>query len=404
VTNRKAGSRLRVTAYIAAALHDSGYRGKALDRARAYLRPRISKAKDAYTLALLAHVWLARRRDPLRAKLLDRLWAQRRMTKKGPLMPGPRSTLTYAAGAAGDLEATALTALVLGRAGDRPEAAALLLGSLAQRRSRYGAWSTTQTTILALRALLADRAGALPRGRLEVLVDGRRVKRLRLRGRRDQIRLIALAAEAGAPGTHQIALRYAGKGRLAYRLTASHWLPRKPAGKSATATKATRSAQAPRATSLAIESRFSATTLRAGESVALSVTLRNHGKRTVQMPMVRVPLPPGFDLGPQVIEQLVARSLASKIEQRGNNLLIYLERLQPGRRHELPLTLRSRFPLTAQLAPPSVYEYYRPQNRAAGQPQRIVVLPAAPAKRAATKTAAKDPVDRELDKLLASVK
>lgn len=387
VVNRKAGSRVRVTAYIATALVDSGYRGKALERALAFLRPHAERAKDAYTLALLANLYAPRRKDALGRRLLDRLWALRKPGKSGVTLPGPNATLTHAAGGSGDLETTALAALAMLQSRDRPAAAAKLLQALIGQRGRFGAWSTTQATVLGLRALLLDRHGSLPRGQLEVLVAGKTVKTLRLAGREDRVQVVDLTHVAATPGRHQIALRFRGKGRLLYRLVGSYWLP--SAG-----------LRAKNAT-LGIAAHYDRATLRAGEAVKLTLVLQNHGKRAVAMPLVSLPLPPGFDLAPDAIERLVAGSLVSKVQQRGSRLVLYLERLEAGAKHSLALSLRPRFPLTVQARQPLIYEYYRPENRALGQLTTLTVQPAP--KRSAPKTAKRDPL-APLDRLLANVR
>lgn len=387
VVNRKAGSRVRVTAYIATALLDSGYRGKALERALAFLRPHAERAKDAYTLALLANLYAPRRKDALRGRLLDRLWALRQPGQRGVTLPGPNATLTHAAGGSGDLETTALAALAMLQSRDRPAAAAKLLGALIGQRGRFGAWSTTQATVLGLRALLLDRHGSLPRGRLEVLVAGKTVKTLRLAGREDRVQVVDLTHVAATPGRHEIALRFHGKGRLLYRLVGSYWLPRD-------------GLRAKNAT-LGIAAHYDRATLRAGEAVKLTLKLQNSGKRAVAMPLVSLPLPPGFDLAPNAIERLVAGTLVSKVQQRGSQLVLYLERLEAGAKHHLALSLRPRFPLTVQARQPLIYEYYRPENRALGQLTTLTVRSAP--KRPGPKTAKLDPL-APLDRLLANVR
>jgi hypothetical protein len=59
-TNRYNSDLLRVTAYIAWALEDTGYRGAALDKAKGFMSDHLRGQIDAYTLAVLANFAAAR--------------------------------------------------------------------------------------------------------------------------------------------------------------------------------------------------------------------------------------------------------------------------------------------------------------------------------------------------------
>jgi hypothetical protein len=365
VVNNLTRDRLRITAYIAHALAYSGARGPALRRAVAYVLGRWQQTTDPYTLALVASLLTRVPRiagvAAARRQALERLWSGRRVDRHGISFTGPGATLTHGGGKAGDMETTALAALAMMRADHRPHELPKVIRAIVARKDRFGAWYSTQATILALRALLAQqRRRVPPSGTLQVLVDGKARASLHLDGR-DQARHLDLTAHAG--GGAEIELRFAGRGSAQYRLVGSYWLPH-----------AGRQRQVPRG-GLAIDTTVDRASLRRGGAVKLRVRVRNRGGASVAMPLVSVALPPGFALDPDELARLVERfANVDRASRRGSRAVLYLSKLGPGKALDFTLRLHSQFPLRVQARPSLVYEYYRPENRASSRPLTLQVL------------------------------
>ena len=199
-----------------------------------------------------------------------------------------------------------------------------------------------------------------PSGTLRVLVDGKPRRTLRLDGK-DHARHLDLTAHAGT-GAHAIELRFAGRGGAQYRLVGSYWLPHVKASPGS-------------AGGLAISTSFDRASLRRGGAVKLRVRVRNRGKRSVAMPLVSVALPPGFALDSAELARLVKRfANVDRASRRGSRAVLYLSKLGAGKELDFTLRLHSRFPLRVQARPSLVYEYYRPENRAASRPLMLQVL------------------------------
>ena len=363
--NNFTADRLRITAYIANALQHSGRRGKALTRAVGFVRRNAARANDAYTLAVVANL-LATRSDPLAEQVRMRLWSKRRVSAKGIYLPGPTASLTHGAGASGRIETTALAALALLGGATTPRQAHRLVDTLVASKDRRGAWHSTQATILSLRALLLQqrRTRSRPHGAVQVLVDGKLRRTLRLRRGEDRAHRLDLTPFAATAGDHRVALRFTGQGSLQYHLVNRYWLPHQAGG-----------GAAPRPTgSLDIATRYDRRSVKTGQPLRLTVELRNRGKTRVQMPLVSLALPPGLDLNSGALEALVTAGKVSKVQRVGNRALLYLTRLKARQTLRLTLGLRSRYPLRVQARPSVIYEYYRPENRAQTPPQLLQVL------------------------------
>lgn len=365
---------LRVTAFIAVSLQRSGFDGPQLQRARAYARRALSDGApaDPFTLALLAELLPGER-----AGLLERLWAARRERGEAVSFAPTERTATYGGGQGGVIETTALAArALLERQPARAErAVAHLLGN----KDALGNWFSTQATIRTLQVLLLqDQRAARGRGALEVAVDGRPAGRVLFDGR-DALQVLDLPA-AATGGAHEVSLRFAGEGKLAYQLVGRYYEPqaaapavsaadlldREPAG------KAGGTPGAPPPPELSVRMLLESDRVSVGEALQAQAVVRWRGAAALEMPMVTVGLPPGFDVDREALDALVRQRTIEKYEVGTRAVVLYLERLLRGV-SSLPLRLVARVPARVQVPPPVVYAYYEPERRAVGAPQLVAV-------------------------------
>jgi hypothetical protein len=350
---------LRVTAYIARALQRTGHRGEVIERAKTYVRRNARRVRDAYTLALIADLLVADKKNA--RDVLKRLWAKRSQTPKGIFFKGPSSTLTHGAGSSSDIETTARAALALLRAPSPPPDLNRVLDALHASKDQFGIWHSTQATILALRALLLqqERVRSRPEGEVQVLVNGRERARLKLEARASTLQRLDLSHYAR--NDSKVDLRFAGKGNVQYHLVSRSWIRRRG-----------RAPARPRGT-LGIVTRFSRSKMTPGKKVQLDVVVVNHDRKRVNMPLVSVALPPGFEVAEEDLLQLVGRRRVEKVQRVGNRALLYLSSLGRGERQRYRIHLTSKHPLRVQARPSVIYEYYRPENRAESAPRTLLV-------------------------------
>ena len=177
---RLGDARLPVTAYIAWALADAGYGGsEPVQRAVQYLRERASADLDPYTLAIVVKRWwlsipAIRAPEPC----WTHCWRRPRPPKMARSTGGRTCRPTWAARAdVASVETTAMIASALLRSGYGLEAAQGALDFLGSQRDSFGAFYTTQATILSLKALLlgASMGGEGGEATIDIaLADGRR--------------------------------------------------------------------------------------------------------------------------------------------------------------------------------------------------------------------------------------
>jgi uncharacterized protein YfaS (alpha-2-macroglobulin family) len=357
-TNHFNSDVVRITAYIAGALEHTGYRGAALDRARAFVKRALDEKspRDAYTLSLIAELFAKDASAPLEA-VLDQLWRERSDDGKSASFGSKEKTLTYGDGKSGTVETTARAAhsLLVGHAPaarvDR--AIAYLLGA----KDTFGNWYSTQATILSLKALLDFGGAAKPaRGRVTVLVDGRDAGKLDVDAAQLALASLDLPSLTRS-GAHAVELRFDGSGQLAYQLVDRWYEPRtaapQPAG------------------DLEIVTRLDRDRVKPGEILVEKVACQS--RVAIDMPIVSAAVPPGFDVDGEELDALVRSHAVDKVQRSPGGVILYLTRMQPAQPFELTLHLRAKFPESVQVPPSTVYEYYRPERKASGVPRMIAV-------------------------------
>ncbi|HUU14874.1 MAG TPA: MG2 domain-containing protein, partial [Terriglobia bacterium] len=181
-TNRYNSDVLRITAYLAWSLGNTGYRGPAVERAKEYIEPNLRGKLDSYTLAVLGNFAVDHGKDrEFTRETMSRLLEARTEAEEMAYWDA-QETAVYATGESAAIETTGLAVQALLKWGEAPNTARKALAYLASKKNAAGHWGTTQATIMALRALLlsTSEGAADVRGEVEILVNGKPVQTLTL--------------------------------------------------------------------------------------------------------------------------------------------------------------------------------------------------------------------------------
>jgi hypothetical protein len=176
-TNRYNTDVLRITAYLAWSLADTGYHGPAVNKARAYIASHLDTKPDAYTLAVLANFAVADNKDRDLTARIFQLLLDARTEKDDKVSWSTTETSVYSTGASATVETTGLAAQALLKWGQSPAITRKALAYLASTKQASGNWGSTQATIMALRALVlaSESSGADVRGTADILLNGKLV-------------------------------------------------------------------------------------------------------------------------------------------------------------------------------------------------------------------------------------
>ena len=365
-TNRYNSDVLRITAYVAWSLENTGYHGEAVDRAAAYVQKHASAKVDAYTLAVLANFAVDYGKDREFTRDAMQMLLDARTDKDEQAWWASEETGVYSTGTSASVETTGLATQALLKWGQAPNAAKKALSYITSKKDASGTWGSTQATIMALRALLlaAEKGAGDVRGNVEIALNGKTVTRLKLTSENNDLFHQFVYKDVETKGANTVELRFEGKGSLGYQVVGQYYLPWDE-----------KRAEEP----LSIAVNYDRTRLAQDDIATATVTVRNHLKKNANMVMVDLGIPPGFDLLSEDLQEYQEKSCGEKSGRlqkyslTATQAILYFDTFGPGEAVTLRYRLRAKYPVRAKAFSSRVYEYYDPDVKSVARPVQMEV-------------------------------
>jgi len=365
-TNRYNTDVLRITAYIAWSLKNTGYQGEAVERAKRFIEAHMAEKADTYTLAVIANFAARYGSDREFTQRAIQVLLDARTEKDEKVWWTAEETGVYGRGESASVETTGLAVQALLQAGEAGGTARKALNYIASKKDANGTWGTTQATIMALRALLTatEKAAADVQGRVIVLVNGKTAEKLELTAENNDLlhQFVFKDVEQSAPNA--VELRFEGKGALAYQVVGQYFLPWN---------------EQPAAEPLSIDVAYDRTRLAQDDLATSTATIKNNLTKTAKMVMVDLGIPPGFDLLSEDLQDYQEKSAKlnsghlSKFSLTATQAILYFDAFAPGATVTVKFRLRAKYPIRARTFQSRVYEYYDPEVASVARPVQLEV-------------------------------
>jgi hypothetical protein len=368
-TNRFNSDSLRITAYIAWSLANTGYHGPAIDKARQFIESYAGPKPDAYTLAVIANFAadFGGDRDFTRRSMQALIDAR---TETGDQVSWTaEETGVYSAGESAAIETTGLATQALLKWGQASEIARKALNFISSKKQADGNWGTTQATIMALRALVlaTELSTSNVQGSLTVMLDGKPAQTLQLTKENNDLlhQFVFKGSEFIHPlSDTSIQLKFEGTGTLAYQVVGRYFTPWE---------------EKPVAEPLSIDVAYDRTHLAQNDVATATATIRNNLSKTANMVMVDLGIPPGFELLSEDLQLLQEKSAGDrsgrleKFSLTATQAILYFNSLSGKQTVIISFRLRAKYPLRARTFASRIYEYYDPEVHATTRPIQLEV-------------------------------
>lgn len=365
-TNRFNSDVLRITAYIAWSLENTGYQGTAVEQAKQFVEKHMNAKMDAYTLAVVANFATDYGKDREFTRQAMQLLLDARTEKGEQAWWSADETGVYSTGASASVETTGLAAQALLKWGEASGTARKAMSYIASKKDASGTWGTTQATIMALRALLlaTEKGAADVRGTVLVLLNGKPAEKLVLTPENNDLLHQFMFKDMDSQSAGTVEIQFEGKGGLAYQVVGSYFLPwdQKPAGEA-----------------LSIDVAYDRTQLAQDDIATAMATVRNNLNKTANMVMVDLGIPPGFDLLSEDLQDYQEKSAGrksghlSKFSLTATQAILYFDSFAPGDTVTVKFRLRAKYPIRARTFKSRVYEYYDPEVSSTARPVQLEV-------------------------------
>jgi uncharacterized protein YfaS (alpha-2-macroglobulin family) len=365
-TNRYNSDVLRITAYIAWSLENTGFQGPAVEKARQYVEAHANANPDAYTLAVLANFAADYGKDPNFTRQAMQRLLDAKNENGEQISWTAQETNVYATGPSASVETTALATQALLKWGGASGVASKALAYIASKKDASGTWGTTQATIMALRALLlsTQKGAADVRGSVEVSLNGNPVEKLTLSPDNNDLLHQFVLKGIDAKGTNHVALRFAGTGGLAYQVVGSYFIPWD---------------QKPAAEALSIGVAYDRTQLAQDDIATATATIKNNLGKSANMVMVDLGIPPGFDILSEDLQSFQEKTAAQKggrlekFSLTATQAILYFDSLPPASTVTMHIRFRAKYPIRAKTFASRAYEYYDPEVNSVARPIQLEI-------------------------------
>ena len=316
-------------AYILWTLLESGTSPVELSREIEHVKKIALQSEDSYIRALGANILFLAHDGKNALSLASGLAASQ---EKNGVVGGGKTTITCSGGDSLKIETTSLAVLawlrIDGRFAPNVESAMKWLFE----RCKSGRFGSTQSTILALKAINAyDKARAVPKnsGSVRLVVDGRPFGNpvSITKESKGTIELPDFSI-AMTPGTHTVGLVMEDGSEMPFTLEVS-CNTKLPVSAPDCAVK--------------VETALSCATVKEGEIAELNVTVRNGGK-DVSMPLAVIGIPAGFEVRYDQLKELVSARRIAAWEMFDGGLVLYWRALRADETVRVPVSLKAVIP------------------------------------------------------------
>lgn len=333
-----------LNAYIVYALADAGYTDIKKEFESSY-----SKAmdkKDPYMLAMMANAAYSLKETTKGDEAMKVLISKQ---DKNGSFTGTTHSITYSQGNSLTIETTSIAIMAMLKSPSKnavgmSNAVQYLVGS----RSGSGVFSSTQGTILALKALTEYAKFSKKTtedGTIQVFVDGKKVAEKSYKaGDKGAIEIAGLEEYLKAEGKHNVKVKYLGvKTPLPYSV-AVNWSTSLPSSDSEC--------------SVDLKTKMASKTANVGETVRMTATITNKKSTDVPSTMAIIGIPAGFTVQPWQLKEMQEKHVFDYYEMKGNNIAIYYRGMAPNAVKEINLDLKAEMPGVYDAPASSAYLYY----------------------------------------------
>ncbi len=344
---------LALNAYIGWALSEACKDDPRLNKTVEYLKKKAFDTQDNYTLALIANV-LVNVKDKEAKKVLDKL------VNKITLDEEQKAYLTSSVrdyyGSYGDmqsLQTTALASIALSNYKAHPKTNKQFISYIISKKDPSGTFGSTQATILALKALVANSANSQPRDdTVKIKVNGVEDK---IELKADNFLTYYQKEFSNLNKDNTVTLE--ANTDLSYEIVKEHYVPYD---------------QAKTGEGFDI-ARTLNTSAKVNDEVVEKIKITNRQQDVVENLMVVIQVPQGFTVEQESLEALKNKNIIEKYEMRYDRINLYLRNFQTSELRLLEIKMRAGYPVKVTTGAVHVYDYYNPGVEAKLKPVNMKV-------------------------------
>ena len=313
-----------------------------------WIREAAAKTQNTYVLALAANVFSLAGDKVGEEHMLDKLAGKQ--TDDGSL-EGATVSVVGSGGEALKIEATALAVMAWLKNPHYTENVEKSMKYLAES-CKSGRFGSTQSTVLALRAIVAyDKARAKPKadGSLQLVVDGKKIGEP-VNFDKDTKGAIELPqfAELLTSGKHRVEVQMADGSQMPFSIAVNYHNLKPDSSEEC---------------KVHLEVALADEKIGEGEVTEARVAVVNRTNETVPTPLAIVGIPGGMEVRHDQLKELVKAEKIAAYEVLGRDLVLYWRAMEAEQRLEIPVSLVAAVPGKYTAPASRAYLYYTDEHK-----------------------------------------
>jgi len=333
-------------AYITWALLEAGE--KNLEKEVAQIREQAGKSDDSYIIALGANVMNQSGDKDGAKKLMEKL--AKKQSKNGDVQ-GASTSITQSSGEALAIETTSLAVSAWLQ---NPNFAANVENAMKflAEQCKSGRFSSTQSTILALKAIIAyDKARSKPKapGSVRLYIDGTPAgNSVSFDEKTKEVIQLPDFNSLLKAGNHTIELKMTDGSDMPFSLTVNYFSDQ-PANSNEC--------------KLSFETSLRDSKIREGKITEVQVKVANKTDGALPMPVAIIGIPGGLEPRHDQLKELVKSKTIDAYEVIGRNIILYWRAMKPSQVNQVTISLTAAIPGNYEGPACRAYQYYCDEHK-----------------------------------------
>lgn len=336
------------TAYVAWAVFENDAQDGAKNTKQYLLDHPAVEIQSPYDLALICNALFAMNASTEAKPYVQRLLSMKQESEDGKKcwwkLPRGSSTLFHGTSLSGNVETTALVVLALIKSKSHSIEVRNSLRWLLAQKGNDGNWYSTQATILALKALLAgtDNPVVAQKDRIiDVEINGQH--HLRINIPKDQAEVMKQITIQGFPGNSTISIKERTSSQSRFQFIQTYFVTEQ------------KSDDPPIHFDLDYKKDSRENQL------MVDASIRNNTARNMPMLMIELPVPAGFELNTEDLQQLLNRRGIEKFEIAAQKAILYVRELNASSSINFSYRLKANTSVKVTVPRTKAYLYYSPE-------------------------------------------
>lgn len=348
---------LAMNAYIIWGLSEVCPEDSRIEKSVEYLKKNIDKAEDTYTLALMANVFINTEKENESRKTLNKL--MEKVISDGDSAYVESNLRDYYGcwRVYQNMQSTALTSIALTKSNTNEKTNQALINYLIKSKSPNGTWGTTQSTILALKAINDYGTNSDISNQTIVVKVNDKVQSIDID--KNSLGVYEVLFE-DIPNENKVSIEMK-KGKITYEIIKDFYKDYEYA----------EFEEAAKSTNKLMIEQTITQTAKVNEEVSQKIHIINRTNEDIFNGLVQINIPQGCSVNEESLMILKHSGLIEKYEYNYGKINLYLRDFKNNAEIDLEVKYRALYPETITGGAIRIYDYYNPKQEAIAIPKVI---------------------------------